>query len=192
MVLVKMKETSLHWYRDKLPGVDKHHCQQWHADRGRYVVKWRDQFMGVEIPAGFQASVRTMLPDGRIILDAVRRHKVFRTRHAAFAACEDHSEGRDPKAEYKMRKTRAMKRRPRKKRVSKVSALQNELSAWQLAGEEALAITEAVLESPDLATVEAARKAAKESRGSTIDQILKRRKQRSDKGRKRGPRKVKS
>ncbi len=176
---------ALNWYRDKLPNRDKHHYKQWHAERGKYVVRWRDQYEGVEIPAGFHALVRIMLPDGRDMLDMVWRFKIFRTRRAAYAACEDHAEGRDPKAEYKRRKAAAMKRRPHRKKQD-------------------MALIKTVLDTlppPDMEMVKLAQQEALAGHGSTIDEILadlpaqdlqpKTRKPRSDKGKKRGPRKPK-
>lgn len=182
---------ALSWYRDKPGTKDKHHHKQWHAARGKYVVRWRDQYEGVEIPAGFHALVRIMLPDGRDMLDMVWRFKVFRTRRAAFAACEDHAEGRDPKAEYKRRKASAMnRRRGRRKKPSLIK--------------QDRAIIKTVLETippPDMETVKLAQQEAIAGHGSTIDEILaelpaqdlqpKKRKPRSDKGKKRGPRKPK-
>ncbi len=89
----------LSWYKTKLPNVDPKHHKQWHADRGRYLVRWQDQFQGISAPDGFRALVRIPMPnaeEGRTMLDLVWRGKVFRTRRAAMRACEDHASGVDP------------------------------------------------------------------------------------------------
>ena len=175
---------DLKWYRDRLTNRDKHHYKQWHAMRGKYIVYWRDQFGGVEIPAGLHALVRSLTPDGREMLDMVWRYKVFRTRRSAFAACEDHAEGRDPQAEYKKRKADAKRRKPRRKKKT-----------------PEMAIIKAILETttpnnePKKPRKQRADKGQKRgAKQTSVAQdlhLVKTRKPRSDAGQKRGPRKPK-
>src|SRR5208337_5189552 len=93
---------NLRWYRDKLLNVDKDHFRQWHS--GRYLVRWRDQYAGVNIQAGYHALVLTKTSDGKTMLDFVWRYKIFRTRKSAMQACEDHAAGLNPAAMAKQRK----------------------------------------------------------------------------------------
>jgi hypothetical protein len=166
----------MNWYRDKLPGVDKNHLKQWHADRGKYVVRWRDEYDKVAIPAGFQAAVLIRLEDGREMLDMVWRHKIFRTRLAAMGACEDHAAGRDPRAEYMRHKENARnrKRRPHKK---------------------VRAVIQAVLGATAAQDVQVKTRKQRSDKGqkrikepTPITTAHKVRKQRTDKGKPRGPR----
>jgi len=101
----------MNWYKSK---GHTEHLKCWHANRGRYIVRWRDQFTGIEIPAGYQALVKIQI-EGRVILDSVWRFKVFRTRRAAMRACEDHAGGLDPAATARRRKY-DKKTKPLKKR----------------------------------------------------------------------------
>lgn len=54
-----------------------------------YRIVWRCEAFGIEVPPGFQATVRVMLPDGREMWDFVGR-RLFKTRKAAQEACEKH------------------------------------------------------------------------------------------------------
>ena len=103
------------WYKDKTK--TPKHLKQWHS--GRYIVRWRDEFMGVSVLEGYHALVKTKREGGEIMLDMVWRYKVFRTRRAARKACEDHAAGLDVVAEYRKHK--------QKKRPSKRVKLINEI-----------------------------------------------------------------
>jgi hypothetical protein len=100
------------WYKTK--GKQTKHLKQWHTDRGRYIVRWRDQYDGIDILAGYQALVKIQIED-RVILDSVWKFKVFRTKKAAMVACEDHAAGKDP-AETARRRKYDKKMKPLKKR----------------------------------------------------------------------------
>jgi len=55
----------------------------------KYRIVWRCEAFGIELPPGFQATVRVMLPDGREMWDFVGR-RLFKTLKAAQEACEKH------------------------------------------------------------------------------------------------------
>jgi len=97
------------WYKDKTK--NPKHFKQWHS--GRYIVRWRDEFQGVSVLPGYHALVKATGIDGTVMLDLVNRYKVFRTRHAARKACEDHAKGLDPDAEYQKHKKKKISRRQR-------------------------------------------------------------------------------
>jgi len=107
----------MNWYRFKVAGLNSKHYRQWRS--GRFLIRWRDQYKGVNIQSGYQALVRVKMPDGRIMLDFVWRYKVFRTRKTAMNACEDFASGLNPAEEAKKRKlaSRLVKRQKRQKKL---------------------------------------------------------------------------
>jgi hypothetical protein len=186
---------SLNWYRTRLQNVDPQHQKAWHAERGKYVVRWRDNFLDVNVPAGYQALYQIRLPDGRVILDLVWRYKVFNTRKAAFAACEDRANGLNPAKEFKLRKLeRKLKRRRKSKKVKLAPAVLD--PTLPLAPEKKQRKPRSDKGKPRKLkeTLENLRKFEEASKNVEIlinqppIEIGKKRKQRSDKGKKRGSR----
>jgi|WetSurMetagenome_2_1015567.scaffolds.fasta_scaffold130595_4 hypothetical protein len=58
---------------------------------GNYRIVWRREAFGIELPPLYQASVRTRLPNGRIIWDRVSTRRAYKTLKAAIEACEKHA-----------------------------------------------------------------------------------------------------
>lgn len=77
----------MNFRRKRIKGQNKKVRRTWLSDEG-YRIVWRKEVYGVRVPARFQATVRTILPNGRM-WDFVGR-RLFKTMTAAQEACEKH------------------------------------------------------------------------------------------------------
>ena len=77
----------MNFRRKRIKGQNKKDRRTWLSDGG-YRIVWRKEVYGVRVPARFQATVRTILPNGQM-WDFVGR-RLFKTMTAAQEACEKH------------------------------------------------------------------------------------------------------
>jgi hypothetical protein len=73
--------------RKKLRGQNQKVRRTWMSEEG-YRIIWRKEAWGIEIPPGFQATVKIAMPSGEM-WDFVGRH-LFKTMKAAQEACQKH------------------------------------------------------------------------------------------------------
>ena len=73
--------------RKKIRGQNQKIRRTW-LSKEQYRIVWRKEVHGVQVPARFQATVRTILPNGEM-WDFVGR-RLFKTFSAAQEACEKH------------------------------------------------------------------------------------------------------
>jgi hypothetical protein len=77
----------MNFHRKRIKGQNRKARRTWLSDEG-YRIIWRNDVYGVQVPARFQATVRTILPNGQM-WDFVGR-RLFKTMTAAQEACEKH------------------------------------------------------------------------------------------------------
>ena len=77
----------MNFHRKRIKGQSNKVRRTWLSDEG-YRIIWRKEVCGVRVPARFQATVRTTLPNGQM-WDFVGR-RLFKTMIAAQDACEKH------------------------------------------------------------------------------------------------------
>jgi hypothetical protein len=77
----------MNFHRKRIKGQNRKVRRTWLSDEG-YRIIWRKDVCGVRVPARFQATVRTTLPNGQM-WDSVGR-RLFKTMIAAQEACEKH------------------------------------------------------------------------------------------------------
>lgn len=77
----------MNFIRKKIRGQNQKIRRTW-LSKEQYRIVWRKEVDGVRVPARFQATVRTILPNGEM-WDFVGR-RLFKTFSAAQEACEKH------------------------------------------------------------------------------------------------------
>ena len=78
----------MNFRRKRIRGQNQRNRRTWLS--GDYRIVWRREICGVRVPARFQATVRTILPNGEI-WDFVGR-RLFKTLSAAQEACLKHQQ----------------------------------------------------------------------------------------------------
>jgi DNA-directed RNA polymerase subunit M/transcription elongation factor TFIIS len=73
---------------------DKGCRKEWHSERSRYRITWRNRVFGVSVAAGFQSCVRAFVTElNRPIWELVdRKRPLYRTLQTAKNACEKHND----------------------------------------------------------------------------------------------------
>ena len=77
----------MNFHRKRIKGQNRKVRRTWLSDEG-YRIIWRNDVYGVQVPARFQATVRTILSNGQM-WDFVGR-RLFKTMTAAQEACDKH------------------------------------------------------------------------------------------------------